>query len=463
MTQGSEVAGTLATVDNRTLATARQRMAAAREGMLQAFPFWGALALRLRVVCDPSCRTAWTDGTRIGYSPAYIAGCTFDEVVFIWAHEVAHCAFGHPWRRDGRIFFWFNVAADFAINSILKAHGFVLPKGVLIDDEKYAGRSSEWIYSRVVKRDENEGDDDGARVDQMPGDSDEDDDDGDDAQDGDDDAQDDEGEEGGNGSPDDDESDDDAQDDGQDGEDGEDGQDGAQGERPVPCGEVRDAPQGSTADCEEPMTEDDWKEAIESAALTAERMGGEAGGLLKRTVGDLRKAKADWPTLLRRFFTEAAQADYSFGRPNRRYAGADFIMPSLRSEGMGPLVIGVDTSGSVDDIQRQQMQAECRAIVADTEPIRTTVIYCDTRVCGEPVTFERGQPIVLEDRGGGGTDFRPVFAYVATMPERPACVVYLTDLCGVFPDQAPDYPVLWANTGRWDRRVPFGEVVRVSD
>jgi predicted metal-dependent peptidase len=223
--------------------------------------------------------------------------------VFLWAHEVAHCAFGHPWRRDGRIFYWFNVAADFAINSILKAHGFVLPEGVLID-EKYAGRSSEWIYSRVVKRDENEDDDDGARVDQLPGDSDEDDDDGDDAQDGDDDAQDDE-------------SDDDAQDDAQDGEDAQDdGQDGAQGERPAPCGEVRDAPQGPTAECQEPMTEDDWKEAVESAILTASRMG-KVGGLLKRTVGDLRKAKADWPALLRCFFTEAARSDYSFRRPRQ--------------------------------------------------------------------------------------------------------------------------------------------------
>ena len=153
MTQANEV-------DDRTRSIAARRMMAAREGMLNTFPFWGALALRLKVVCDPSCRTAWTDGTRIGYSPAYIAGCTFDEVVFLWAHEVAHCAFGHPWRRDGRIFYWFNVAADFAINSILKAHGFILPEGVLID-EKYAGRSSEWIYSRVVKRDENEDDDDG--------------------------------------------------------------------------------------------------------------------------------------------------------------------------------------------------------------------------------------------------------------------------------------------------------------
>ena len=211
MTQANEV-------DDRTRSIAARRMMAAREGMLNTFPFWGALALRLKVVCDPSCRTAWTDGTRIGYSPAYIAGCTFDEVVFLWAHEVAHCAFGHPWRRDGRIFYWFNVAADFAINSILKAHGFILPEGVLID-EKYAGRSSEWIYSRVVKRDENENENES----------------GDDAQDGDDDAQDDEGDETGNDSPGDDEGDEgdegdeDGQDDGQDGEDGEDAQDGEGG------------------------------------------------------------------------------------------------------------------------------------------------------------------------------------------------------------------------------------------
>jgi hypothetical protein len=35
--------------------------------------------------------------------------------------------------------------------------------------------------------------------------------------------------------------------------------------------------------------------------------------------------------------------------------------------------------------------------------------------------------------------------------------VFLTDLCGTFPDTAPAYPVIWASTEL--RRAPFGSVI----
>ena len=100
--------------------------------------------------------------------------------------------------------------------------------------------------------------------------------------------------------------------------------------------------------------------------------------------------------------------------------------------------------------------------MSEADPVRTTVIYCDTRV-NAVETFERGDPVTLTPKGGGGTDFRPVFDHVETMDEAPACVVYLTDLCGGFPAVAPDYPVLWVNTARWSSgSVPFGEVIKVE-
>jgi VWA-like domain (DUF2201) len=36
-------------------------------------------------------------------------------------------------------------------------------------------------------------------------------------------------------------------------------------------------------------------------------------------------------------------------------------------------------------------------------------------------------------------------------------LVFLTDLCGAFPSEAPAYPVLWATTQ--SRRAPFGQVI----
>jgi predicted metal-dependent peptidase len=418
-------------------------MLAARDGMMETFPFWGALALRLRVVVDTTCKTAWTDGKSLAYNPAYIASLTFAECVFLIAHEVAHCAFGHPFRRDGRTMYEWNVACDFAINAILKAHGFTLPKGVLLDP-KFVGRSAEWIYDRTANPqpktppqppgpDDDDGDDDGAA-----------DDDDESAPGGDSDDESD-GASPGDSLP---------EDDGDDGDDGDDA-------RPDIPGEVRDAPKGSPDDDESaPITEEDWHEAIESAALSAAAMGALDGGL-GRLVGDLRRPVMDWATVLRRFVSEAARVDYSWARPNPRDVALGVYLPSLESDGLGPMAIGVDTSGSVDAVQLAQMQAEARALIGEANPVRTTVIYADHSV-NAVVTFESGDPVTLEPQGGGGTDFRPAFDYVATMPEQPVCFVYLTDLCGVFPDSPPEYPVLWVNTGAQDIVPPFGEVVRVT-
>jgi predicted metal-dependent peptidase len=76
--------------------------------------------------------------------------------------------------------------------------------------------------------------------------------------------------------------------------------------------------------------------------------------------------------------------------------------------------------------------------------------------------FEDGAPIVLRACGGGGTDFRPVFA--ALEEEPPVALVYLSDLDGRFPDEAPSFPVLWGQTETYRGwlEAPFGECVRVE-
>ena len=65
-------------------------------------------------------------------------------------------------------------------------------------------------------------------------------------------------------------------------------------------------------------------------------------------------------------------------------------------------------------------------------------------------------------KGGGGTDFRPVFDLVEHQGVTPSCLVYLTDLqCSRFPEIPPDYPVLWVNTdpGFGTASPPFGRII----
>ena len=67
------------------------------------------------------------------------------------------------------------------------------------------------------------------------------------------------------------------------------------------------------------------------------------------------------------------------------------------------------------------------------------------------------------DRGGGGTDFRPVFRYVDEHPELdPALLIYFTDGFGDCPERPPAYPVMWLLTED-GREQPWGQSVHFKN
>ena len=88
------------------------------------------------------------------------------------------------------------------------------------------------------------------------------------------------------------------------------------------------------------------------------------------------------------------------------------------------------------------------------------MIYCDAAV-NRVDEFGPDDELKLEMVGGGGTDFRPPFAYVEEHDVEPQCLVYLTDMYGAFPEQSPEYPTMWA-TFTENIEAPFGETVRID-
>jgi len=374
---------------------ALKRMIEARTALVLDQPFFGALALRLKLKEDPSCGTAWTDGASLGYSPTFIEKLTRDELVAVVAHEVMHCANGHPWRRDNREMRRANIAMDYAINPVLTDVGFKLPAGCLLDP-KWHGKSFEWIYARLPEQspEGGPGDGDGERK-PMAG--------GQDVRD--------------------------AKPSSGDGQDG--GQDG-------------DAP-----------SEADWKQAVQQAAVAAKARGKLPAGL-ERFAKSAAESHVNWRSVLRRFVQQAAKTDYSWTRPNSRHLVGGFYLPSLRSEAMGPIAFGIDCSGSVDAVMLGQMQVESQAAVDETSPERVHVIYFDAKVHKIDV-FERGEALDFKMVGGGGTSFVGVMDAVDEIEDL-ACVVMLTDLYGEHRDAPPAAPVLWVTTTE-GAEVPYGEVV----
>lgn len=391
--------------------TARKVMAA-RVALILSQPFFGMLALRLKVIETSAVPTAATDGTSLLFNPAFVESLSHDELVGLIAHEVMHCALGHPWRRGGRQPKRWNIAADHVINLILTDAKFKLPADGYCDAQ-YAGMSSEQVYDRLPESaDQNPDTSQGTCLDAPAGD-------GSSAGDSD-----------------------------------SDGDGNSNSQQPG-------SPQQQQPAQAPNMTESDWQQAARQAAALADGQG-KLPASMQRLITEALRPRADWRSVLRRFVSETSKADYAWTRPNRRYLSQGLYLPALHSERCGRIAVAVDTSGSIDDVLLAQFSAELNSIISEVRPTAVDVLYCDAALHAVRTYDSDSGPIALEAIGGGGTDFNPVFDYYDQPDAEPIiALVYLTDLYGSFPQTEPDYPVLWAVTGSADH-APFGETVRLD-
>lgn len=218
--------------------------------------------------------------------------------------------------------------------------------------------------------------------------------------------------------------------------------------------------QGDLEDCVDEATKTDMEVTIATAAKMAKECG-QGSALIDRILGEVGKARVRWQDEVRSMLTEAAAADYSYRRANKRMISAGIYLPSLHSEALGGLAIGFDTSGSMSDGDCKQIATEIATIVEDLQPTFIEVIYCDTQVT-RVQRFDRSDELILQPRGGGGTRFKPVFDHIEKSDERYCGLVFFTDLEGNLAEcSEPAFPVIWADIGRSHPRVPFGTRVEV--
>lgn len=230
-------------------------------------------------------------------------------------------------------------------------------------------------------------------------------------------------------------------------------EDGNDGEGNQPLDQLLEGAPGETE-----TLATDWKIATVQAANSAKAQG-KLPSSMDRFIDEILNPKVDWRDQLRRFITEKSKDDYSWMRPNRRFAASNLFLPSLYSENMGVLVTAIDTSGSIGQDMLNAFGSEITAAWNASSPKQLVNIYCDSAV-NHVDTFDQHAELTFKMHGGGGTDFRPPFAHVEENSITPACFIYLTDGYGDFPASAPDYPVLWCMTTNVN--PPWGEVIRIE-
>jgi len=386
---------------------ALQLMLKARVALLLRHRFWGTLALRLKLVADEACDTAAVDGVSMFYAPSFIVKLTHAQIMGLIAHEVMHCALGHPMRLGSRDFGQFNEAGDYAINLAILDAGLELPPDGLVD-RQFANMSAEEIYAKRGR---------GKKPGNNPGNP---------------------------------------------------GQPGNNPGQQQPtnvggCGTFR-APTTGSLNLPVPKSEleqmaREWQVAAIQAANMAKKAGELSGGLGQ--VIDALKAPIINPReALKRFLTSVAAEDYSWFPPNKRHIANGLYLPSLRSEKLGTLVFIIDTSASMDSDALQQSLAELNIIVDELKPDIVYVLEADTKVHQFNAFDSDSFPIVAQTfHGRGGTRFAPSFAYLEEHEITPDCAIYFTDLeCSDFGEEPP-FPVLWLSTN--ETNAPWGEVLKI--
>jgi predicted metal-dependent peptidase len=488
----------------KTKKPAAARVARAKSVLSLYVPFYGTILAHMDMIESDQFPTMATDGSKCYFNPAFIDGLTDAELIFVEAHEASHCANLHHTRRQGRDPREWNIAADYVINAELVAAEIgTMPKDGLLDSA-YTGMSTEQVYAArqnqpqggagQPQHDQPQGSpetgeggagqsdteeaEEGAT--EAPGAS-----QGQDGQE--------QGAQGGpSGSSGQDQADDQGDDQGdqgedseQDGDQAEDGQDDAEGQNgegdgeaqqdsgpsdPGGCGEILDAcPADDKAGNAE--QEREWQ-TITRQAINAQ-MRHDAGKLpahLQRLANELNKPRQNWRDALRRFVDQSNRFDYSWQNPDRRFPGADFILPGLIADGVNHIVIVRDTSGSINQALLSKFNAEAQSMVDDGLIQRLTVIDCDAAV-HRVVELEQGDTIPATAIGGGGTSYRPVWRWLKDQADVSA-VVYFTDLDpnDGYGDE-PHVPVLWAAwasisqdyLNRCMTKVPWGEIIELSE
>ncbi|WP_300155399.1 VWA-like domain-containing protein [Solidesulfovibrio sp.] len=431
-----------------------RKLARARMELVLGHPFFGAMALRLFLREDTSCADLWTDGVALGYNPNALASRDEEEIAAMLAHVILHVSFEHHLRRRDREPGLWNKACDLAVNGLLAEAGFTLPKGYRFE-AGHAGRTAEAIYA-VLSGELEERPGGGGKPSRRK------------------DAPAPEAAGGGEGNapfagklreaeakP-------------GDFDDAEATRrrQSAAGEKDAPdkardgattssVGEVRDHPDlaGDPSETRRKELATRLRQDVSQSLRSAADMGNLPAGLA-RHLGELARPRLPWAVVLRRFILSRAVSDYTWSPPNRRHVHLGLYLPSPRSQQLGDVVLAIDTSGSVGEALLRAFCAELSAIL-DACDTRLVVYFCDA-AASEPLFLGRSDPLpALFPKGGGGTDFRPVFAKVEEAGLRPACLIYLTDMeCNRFPEQPP-YPVLWAVPESARNRPPFGDVLEL--
>ncbi len=373
-------------------------------------PYIGSVASMLPLKECSDVLYMQSDGVSIVYNPEYLERASTQELLYALANGAMHTLLKHHERSQNRIKRLWQVATDMVVNAMLVENGFTLPPYAYYE-KAYAGRYAEDIYADLIAQ---------MNYNEML-------------------------------------------------EEGEETvileEESSRSEESEPTTPPSTPTPPAYEHKDEPITPEELEAMRQELEAHFEQLfekfkrAGELPKGLERLVPAYFKHKIGWQEQLYRYIATYAKSTYSFMPPNKRYLYQGVSLPSLSSDLMR-IVVAIDTSGSVDEALLGRFLAEVEGIMQQYHNYEIDLIAVDAKVHSHK-TYYPGERLSYRLKGGGGTDFRALFSYVAQHIDYPTLLLYFTDGLGIFPQEAPLYDLLWVMPHAHD--VPFGEVLLLQD
>ena len=209
----------------------------------------------------------------------------------------------------------------------------------------------------------------------------------------------------------------------------------------------------------------EWKTAIAGAVASAKAQG-KLPAALERLLGEVLEPTVDWTDKVIGWFNrKPGGGTYNWRQADRRFVVRNIIAPARSGFGAGPIVVALDSSGSVGQTELDVFFGNMWGILDDIRPTMIHLIWCDAKVHAVEEIHDTSDLLDVKAKGakgGGGTDFRPVFEEIQELGIEPDALIYLTDGYGTFPKTAPLYPVMWGSISPPGKvKYPWGDVIDI--
>jgi len=360
-------------------------------------PYFGMLASRLKHESSEKISGYASNGVRFLYNPEFMVRRNVDEIMFILTNCVMHHVLSHQQRRLNRRGSLWQLATDYAINNLLHKNGLAIPQGANYNEE-YHEMYAEEIYD-LLKDEYFDGVD--AAFDE---------------------------------------------------------EEALPNENLVPNSsggaEEDENAFSNLENIEEeldPENESEWDYAASVSKELAMRKSVMPSGF-ERLAKKVKANDIDWKFELYNAINRHMRNNYAFMPPNKKHINRGFVLPSLTSDTLS-LCVAVDTSGSINDELLGAFMEEFETIMQNFPAVQIELLIADAKLHAHH-TFQGGEKMDFPLKGGGGTDYRPVFEYIDANIPMNTMLLYFTDGDGWFPKFPPSYEVLWALSRK--AKVPFG-------